>query len=139
MTITICASMRFLPEMAKMEEKLKQMGYKVFVPKGLDMVREKGWRVPKTPSGKIRAKIKYDFIREHFRRIEKSETILVLNHDKDGQQNYIGPNAFLEMGFAFWLGKKIFLLNPIPRSYLWEEVKSMQPTILNGDLNKITF
>jgi hypothetical protein len=76
-------------------------------------------------------------IRGHFKKVAKGDAVLILNYTKDGVENYIGPNSFLEMGIAYFLGKKIFLLNPIPRSYLWEEVKAMQPVVLNGDLEKI--
>ena len=63
---------------------------------------------------------------------------MVLNHDKNGVANYIGGNSFLEMGFAYVLGKKIFLLNEIPESKLIkQEIVAMQPKILNGDLSKI--
>lgn len=42
------------------------------------------------------------------------------------------------MAFAYVLGKKIYLLNDLPEfDYLLEEVKAMEPIILNGDLNKI--
>jgi len=136
MTITICASMNFLDKMAEAEKTLRKMGHQVLVPEGLTMVK-KGWHVPKTTAGRIKAKIKYDFIKKHFEKIEKSQAILVLNYDKDGHENYIGPNTFLEMGIAYWLGKKIYLINPIPRFYCWEEVKAMRPVVLNGDLEKI--
>jgi hypothetical protein len=137
MIITICASMRFLDKMEEAEEKLIKMGHQVLVPKGLTMVREKLWQVPKTPMGRVRAKIKYDFMKSHFNKIKEGDAILVLNYEKDGQVNYIGPNTFAEMCVAFWLGKKIFLFNPIPKFFVWEEVKGMKPIVLNGDLKKI--
>lgn len=137
MIITICSSMRFLDKMAEAEEKLKSMGHKVLVPKGLIMVRETNWRPPKTAAGRVKGKLKYNFIKEHFEKIEEADAILVLNFDKDEHENYIGPNTLLEMGIAYWLGKKIFLLNPVPRFYCWEEIKAMKPMILNGELEKI--
>lgn len=75
--------------------------------------------------------------KELIKKIKESDAILVLNYDKDGHENYIGPNTLLEMGIAYFLGKKIYLINPIPRFYCWEEVKAMKPLILNGDLAKI--
>jgi hypothetical protein len=137
MTITVCASNRFLKEIEEVERNLVEMGFSVLVPEALILARTKKWRVPRTSAGKVRAKIKYDLIRGHFKKVAKGDAVLILNYTKDGVENYIGPNSFLEMGIAYFLGKKIFLLNPIPRSYLWEEVKAMQPVVLNGDLEKI--
>jgi predicted RNA-binding protein with PUA domain len=60
-----------------------------------------------------------------------------VNIDKGGFSNYIGGNAFLEMGFAHILNKKIFLLNEIPEMIYTDEILAMQPIVLNGDLSKI--
>jgi len=138
MTIAICASIKFLKEIAEIESKLQKMGFTVFVPEGLILHQQGIWTRPKTIKGRIAGKIEHDFIRKHFKIIEKSEAILVLNYDKNRVKNYIGPNTFLEIGIAYYLGKKIFLLNPIPKTYLWEEVNAMKPIVLNNKLEKIT-
>jgi len=79
-----------------------------------------------------------DLIRAHYWNIKKSEAILVLNYDKGEHKGWIGANSFLEMGFAHVLGKRIYLLKPIPRfAYFQEETKAMRLTILNDDLAKI--
>jgi hypothetical protein len=41
------------------------------------------------------------------------------------------------MGHAFGLGKKIYLLSPIPDMDYKVEMHAMQPIVLNGDLEKI--
>ena len=82
--------------------------------------------------------IKQDVIRGYFNKIKESEAILVLNFDKKGIKNYIGGNTFLEMGFAYVLNKKLFLLNEIPDMPYKDEIKVMQPIIINGDLSKIS-
>jgi len=79
----------------------------------------------------------HDLIRNHFREIEKSEAILVLNYSKGRAKNYIGGNTLMEMGYAFYLNKKIFLLNPIPYQSYRDEIVAMQPKVLKGDLGKI--
>lgn len=135
MTIAICASIKFLKRIAEVESKLQKMGFEVFVPHGLTLHREHKWSRPKTVKGRIEGKIKHDFIRKHFQKIAESNAILVLNYTKGGVKNYIGPNTFLEIGVAYFLGKKIFLLNPIPKSYLWEEVSAMHPVILHNKLS----
>jgi hypothetical protein len=79
-------------------------------------------------------------MRKCFREIEESDAILVLNYPKNGIQGYIGTASLMEIGLAYHLGKKIFLLNPLPHSseQRWaHEVRIIQPTILNGDFTKI--
>ena len=57
--------------------------------------------------------------------------------DAHNIDNYIGGNSFLEMGFAFVLEKKIYLLNQIPEIGYRDEIEAMNPIMLEGDLNKI--
>jgi hypothetical protein len=76
-------------------------------------------------------------IRAHFEKIEWSEAVLVLNYDKNGIANYIGGNTFLEIGLAFHLKEKIFLLNPIPEINYKEELLGMKLIVINSDLTKI--
>lgn len=136
-TITICGSMFFIDKMEEIERVFKKRGFTVLVPAGLDLRRRFNWRLPKTFKAKVADKIKYDFIREHFRKIEKSQAVLILNWSKGRQKNYIGGNTFLEMGYAFALHKKIYLLNPIPEVSYKVEIEAMQPIILNGDLGRL--
>lgn len=136
-TITICGSMTFIKEMEEVENLLKERGFIVFVPKGLELFRKKVYSFPKGHTEKVAAKIEHDFIRNHFRKIDKSDAVLVLNYTKGRKKNYIGGNTFLEMGYAFGRYKEIYLLNPIPRCSYDTEIKAMQPTIINEDLSKI--
>jgi nucleoside 2-deoxyribosyltransferase len=87
---------------------------------------------------RINVKIEHDFIREHFRKIEQADAILVLNYKKKDIEGYIGGNTFLEMGHAFGLGKKIYLLYPVPAMDYNVEMHAMQPIILDGDLTKLS-
>ncbi len=129
--------MQFHEEMRKIKKALEEMGHTVYVPKSIDLMDTTGYVHPTEDEERIEAKIEYDFIREHFRKIELADAILVLNYDKKGIANYIGGNTFLEIGLAFWLGKKVYLLNPIPTMDYKTEMHAMQPTVLNGDLTKI--
>lgn len=65
------------------------------------------------------------------------DAVLVLNYTKNGVQNYIGGATFLEMYDAFRLGKTIYMINDIPDGLLKDEIIGFNPTILNGDLNKL--
>jgi len=136
MIITICGSMQFHKEMASVRDQLMKRGLTVNVPGELDDI-EKNESYMDTDEERITAKIEYDFIREHFRKIKESEAILILNYEKKKIPGYIGGNTFLEMGYAFGLGKKVYLLNPVPDMDYKTEMHAIQPVVLHGDLGKI--
>ncbi len=81
-----------------------------------------------------------DYIRVHYRHILESDAILIVNNTKKGIENYIGGNALMEIGQAYVNGRKIFLLNDIPRledlTYA-TEIEAMDPICLHGDLKNI--
>jgi hypothetical protein len=138
MKVTVCGSMTFYLEMLAIKEGLEILGHEVLLPMEVnsDEIPIEA-RADVSDEEKITAKIEQDFIREHFKKIEEGDAILVLNYEKKGIPNYIGGNTFLEMGVAFWLGKKIFLMNPVPDMNYSIEMHSIQPTIIDGDLTKI--
>jgi len=76
-------------------------------------------------------------IRDYFNVIKNADAILIANFEKNKIKNYIGGNSFLEMGFAHVLNKKIFIFNNIPEMIYTDEIKAMQPIVLNGNLTKI--
>lgn len=136
MTITICGSMQFHEEMLKKKTELEALGHTVFIPSGVyDKNRNEFYAG--TDEERVTVKIEHDLIREHFRYIELSDAILVLNYEKKGTPHYIGGNTFLEMGYAFGRDKKVFLLHPIPDMDYKTEMHAMQPVVINGDLIKI--
>jgi hypothetical protein len=137
MIISICGSMQFYKEMSAIQKKLESAGHTVLVPKSIELMETIGYVHPSIDEAKVAAKIQHDFIKEHFRKIEKSDAILVLNFDKKGIKNYIGGNTFLEVGLAYWLGKKVYLLNPIPEMDYVTELRAMQPVVINGDLSLV--
>ena len=76
-------------------------------------------------------------IRRYYKLIEASDAVLIVNAEKKGVSGYIGANTFLEIGFAHVLDKKIYLLNlPAPGSYN-DEIKEINPVIINGDYSLI--
>jgi len=134
MIIAICGSIKFFKQMKEAEANLIKLGHKVFVPvavPGVDYWEKDGKK-------RVEAKIELDLIGKHMRKIEKSDAILVANITKSDIKNYIGANTFLEMGYAYYLKKKIFCLNPLPdQPYISDELVSFKSTILNGNLSKI--
>lgn len=139
MKITICGSMQFYLEMKAIKDGLEVLGHEVLVPKEVEENIVPIEALPETTDEeKISAKIEFDFIREHFFKIQVSEAVLILNYEKKGIPGYIGGNTFLEMGYAFGLGKKIFLMFPVPKTEYSVEMYSMQPVVIDGDITKIT-
>lgn len=128
--------MQFHKEMADVRDKLVKRGISVNVPGELDDI-EKNESYMTSDEERITAKIEYDFIREHFRKIEQSDAVLILNYEKKGIPGYIGGNTFLEMGYAFGLGKKVYLLHPVPDMDYKTEMHAIQPTVIDGDLSRI--
>lgn len=137
MTIAICGSLTFHNEMRDAEKALAALGHTVFVPKSLSLIESGSFRKPETVVERMAAEAKYDFIREHFRKIESAEAVLVVNPPHKGIPGYIGGNTFLEMGVAFFLGKKIYVLNPLPRMDYELELVSMHPIVLKGDITSL--
>lgn len=126
--------MTFYKKIEDIGKKLEKMGHKIFLPH----VEYKDFHDLRKKDVKEWFNLKPQFIKEHFEHIKKSDAILVLNYDKNGIKNYIGGNTFLEIGVAFNLGKKIFLLNPIPEDMPYsEEIEVIKPVIINQDLTRI--
>jgi len=136
MKISICGSMVFSKEMVEIANKLKQNNHKVILPHNTEKYAD-GVLANETSHESVKNKIDNDLIRDYFNEIKNSDAVLIVNFDKNGIPNYIGGNAFLEMGFAHALNKKVFLLNNIPAMPYDDEIKAMQPIVLNGDLLKI--
>lgn len=146
MKITICGSIAFFNEMLSVKKELETIGYEVDLPP-TEVKDENGNMIPVAEYYRRRKEAsenekwiwdrKVEAIMWHFKKIEWSDAILVLNHDKHDIKNYIGGNTLIEIGVAFFLQKKIYLLNPIPEISYKEEILGMKPIILNGDLSKI--
>ena len=136
MKVGVAGSMQFTERMMDLCERLEKLGHEAFMSKFAP------YFVGKTDDEKERIKLhqknKKDAIREFWKPMQDADALLVANFDKHGIENYIGGNAFLEMGFAHVLNQKVFLLNPIPHMPYYEtEIVAMQPVIINGDLSKI--
>ncbi|MCL2085459.1 hypothetical protein FWH09_00805 [Candidatus Saccharibacteria bacterium] len=128
-TICVCGSIKFAREMKEVAKKLESEGKAVIIPLSARELDEKVARNESYDRAKRKRDI--DAINVHFQEIERSDAILVLNHDKNGIKNYIGANTFLEMGFAHFLKKKIYLLNPLPdMPYLNDELAAFDTAVV---------
>lgn len=142
MKIAICGSLDFTNEMKELADKLTDKGFTVQIPPSSRKILRGELTVEQVKfekaSGNFAARaIKADAIREYWREIQRSDAILVANYTKKDVSGYIGGNSFLEMGFAHVLDKKIYLLNDIPDMIYSDEIKAMQPMVLDGDVNKL--
>lgn len=119
--IVLCGSMKVKNKIVEVSEELEKLGYKVLLP--VECMEGK----PKVIAS-----------RAHFKRIvdDETEAILIVNHVKNGIENYIGPNSFAEAAFAFYFNKKIYLLNDIYEPYQ-DELEGWGAISLNGSLEKI--
>ncbi|MBR6965391.1 hypothetical protein IKH83_03725 [Candidatus Saccharibacteria bacterium] len=136
MKICICCSLSFTDKVKQIAEELEKLGYEVLLPKGIlvDAIHQPDFDpvAAKHDNG-------YDAIREHFDKIKDSDAVLVCNFTKNGVDNYIGANTFLEMGFAYYIEKPIFTINPLPDyRYINDEILNFDVKVLNGDFSKIT-
>lgn len=140
MKITICGSIKFTKEMVEVKNYLEQRGHEVLLPEMTERFNSGEFNLKNFKGGRTDAsfKQKYDLMRKHFKEVEKGDVILVLNYERKGIKNYIGGNTFAEMTVAYYLNKPIYILNSVPEELNYtEEIKTMNPIILNGDLNKI--
>ena len=120
--------------MRAIQSRLEAMGHTVLMPIKVDGVDY--WADDN--QGRVEAKRKLSLVGKHMEKIEKSDAILVVNITKGDVEHYIGANTFLEIGFAHYRQKRIYLLNGIPeQKYILDEMQSVQPMVLHGKLEKI--
>ena len=102
--VTICASASLSQEIETWRVKLESLGYKVI-------------KFPVTDSRNYE-----EIHKDHYKKIAESDMLFILNLEKEGVENYIGPSTFAEIAFAIGLNlaldKKIeiYSLNPLPQN-----------------------
>lgn len=135
----IAGSSQFAKEMVKYRDLLINLGHENFLHEHYIAMGsgERQDLVERRHQEHAQLKIEHDYIRWHYNEIVDSDAILVLNFDKNGVKNYIGGNTLMELGFAHVHHKKIFLLNPIPEMLYTDEIKAVEPIVINDDLSLI--
>lgn len=129
MIIALCSSSKFFNKLPEIKKEMEAIGHEVLLPDMKDYHHL---------SEDSLAKIQYDLIRKHFKKIDNSDAIYVANYEKNGIEGHIGGNCFLEMGKAFDKGIPIFLLNNLPEKLSYrEELLAMQPIVIGKDWEKI--
>jgi len=128
--------MSFAKNMIDIESDLCKLGHKIFMP--IDIKQA----LIHTGIGMNQEHCdKFDVIMDHFKKIENSDAIIVLNYPKSNIKWYIWWSSLMEIWLAYYLGKKIFILYPLPSieelKYV-SEILHMKPQIINWDLSKIS-
>ena len=140
-TVAICASASNYPQVIAASYDIEKLGINVLLPATAASMKENSGKNIEADRDwtSVTAHEKASFIRGHFNEIEKSDAILVMNYEKHGKANYIGPNVLMEMSIAFYLRKPIHILNGKPEnSPLIDEILGLEPIFLNGDFKKLT-
>jgi nucleoside 2-deoxyribosyltransferase len=140
-TIVLCSSGSFYKHVNQIAARLEEMGYRTVVPATAYKMLKSGdydiAKVKKWIDDPKHFKLKHKLAMAHFREIAKGDAILIVNDDKPGRPNYIGPNATMEWGVAYYLGKPVYIWKGVPKeSNFYEEVYGMS-TVIDGDLAKI--
>lgn len=116
------------------QEILTKKGFHVFTPEPL--VTEEWFQ--RKHSRRELLRMKPIWTQNHFKKIENSDAVLILNYEKNNIKGYLGSNTLMEISVAFFLGKEIYLLNPIDEEHPhFEELAGINSIVLHGKLNKI--
>jgi len=136
MKIIICGSITAAEEIEKIRDELVGRGHEVEIPEGVKNLRLRG-RTEVSTTEKAEDKIQGNLIRGYFEKMKDYNAVLVVNPEKRGVKGYIGGNTLIEMAFGHVLGKKLYVLNPVPQLSYTSEILAMQPVVIKGDLDKI--
>lgn len=134
MKIIICGSISKAKEILKARDELAHMGHVVEIPEGVKRPEIRS-KIDAAQEEKANIKIEHDLIKGYFKKIQKSDVVLVINPEKNGVEGYIGGNTFLEMAFAHVLEKPLYCLYKLPNLPYLSEMLAMQPVILEGKLD----
>lgn len=133
MKIFIICSKAFYPQIPPIRTALEKAGHEITLPNCYDdPATEERYR---QLGEKEHAAWKASMIQHSEEVIKANDAVLVLNFEKNGQENYIGGATFLEMYDAFRLGKKIYMYNDIPDSILKDEIAGFEPILLRQQLD----
>ncbi len=129
--VVLCGSMTFYGDMLRVRDRLSEARIASWLPDAEDE-RMMALRQDEYERFKRRVSL------AHLRRVRHRSAfaVVVLNLDKQGVQDYIGPSTFAEIAMATAFGKRVYLLGDYPRVYA-DELIAWGSTALNGQLDKL--
>jgi hypothetical protein len=139
MKITICGSISNAKKICAIKNKLEKAGHFIYSHELMKRYAEDDEELKKQIKKEhYNVKIKHNTFKWYYDAIKRSDAILVCNSKKHGIPGYIGGSVLFEMAHAYILNRKIYLLHNIPKIiYYQDEIKAVQPIVINGDLKKI--
>jgi len=128
--VIICGSMRAWDHMRQIHDSLTDCGIDALIP-DVDEISQS------TSTDEL-ARIKRVASLKHFGHIQDAHTaaVLVVNVEKDGQSDYIGPNSFAEIAVAVAAGRQVYLMYGTPPVYS-EELRAWGARELHGHLDAL--
>ena len=133
MKILLICSKAFYNKLPEYKKKLEEFGHEIYMPNCYDAPETEA-KYRGTPEHHI---FKAKMFKKSEETIKKMDAVLVLNFNKNGQENYIGGATFLDIYDAFRMNKKIYFVNEIPNNMLKDELIGFNPMIIGKDLSKI--
>jgi len=137
--VVVGGSMTFAKEQIEAKKSLESRGYDVLITD--DIEEFLGDLSVKTKMGfedEVELCRKYDVIRTFFNKIAEADAMLVINGKKKGIEGYLGTSVLMEIGLAYYLNKKIYLVNPVDRCQSYApEVAAMDPIIIGSDFGLV--
>jgi predicted adenylyl cyclase CyaB len=135
MKIMIISSKHHYYKIPEIKQELEKLGHIIMLPNSFDEpFKEEDM---KKLSPEEHSNWKKQMMLLHEPKIKQNDAVLVLNLEKNNQQNYIGGATFMEIVKAWELEKKIFFYNPIPDNIFKDEILGINPIIINQNLNEI--
>lgn len=140
MKIMISGSMAFAQQMIATKKRLEEMGHTVDIPHDTQS-HIKDPNLVDNLDANLKHAREQDVMRKCFDLVAGADAILVLNFNRKNTEGYMGISTLMETALAYFLKKKIFILNDIPNqeTHRWaHEVNLMNPTFIHGDLSRIS-
>lgn len=120
MKILISASMKHIDEVIALQRQLAQNGHDVEIP----------------TSGVEQSKLAH--IEAHMTKLKAVDCLLVANVDDPRGKGYIGASSFFEIGWAYALGKPVYLLQaPDAQSMYTEDIEAIECINLDNNLEAV--
>ncbi len=139
MKVVVGGSMTFAREQIEAKEFLENKGYEVLITDDIEeFVDSSDVKTEMSFEDELKLCHKYDVIRTFFNKVAESDALLVVNGKKKGIKGYLGTSVLMEMGLAYHLNKKVYLVNPVDRDQSYAlEVAVIDPVIIGSDFGLV--